>query len=213
MPDILQDKPKYLLPTAAGAYHLACHVGETPATKLFTALLKHSEIPQVTLEDIQIAIEVPDRETCVALLTEMFSLGWIDEYDEPLSLPAIALEEFLPKLMSPLSSSGQTLLADSHGLCLFAAGFSVKHSESLAAMTAEFTSLYEKYQANIRVHANLPTQSWGIIDAAGNSHLGTWQLNVGFQSFNLLIQGLPQLNHPNFVIFIWALFSRYYNGK
>lgn len=204
------DDGKYILPTAAGVYHLACQPGETAASQLFSNILRHKSLDRLSDKDLQRFMNINDTAEFERQITAIHSLGWIEEFDEPLSLPDDALEDILPSLLASLSSSGQALIADNHGFCLFSNGLSVQDSETLAAMTAELSSINERYQS-LSGQTVLPTQAWGTVDAAGNSHLGVWPIQVGYQNFNLMIQGLPKLNHPNFVIIVWLLYSHYFS--
>lgn len=203
---------KYLLPSAAGVYHLVCQPGTTSATKLFSDILMQKETRVVTEEDAQRIMGIADDNQFASEMQTIFSLGWLEEHDEPLQLPDDSLEEILPHLLAVLSSTGHTLLSDSHGFPLFSSGFSQQDAEALSAMSAEFSNIYEKYRSIIQNNASSPTQAWGMMDAAGNSSMGIWPINIGYQGFNLLIQGVPKLDHPNFVILVWLLYSRYFEA-
>lgn len=203
---------KYLLPSAAGVYHLVCHPGTTSAAKLFSDILVQKETRIISAEDAQRIMEIDNDEVFVSEMQNIFSLGWLEEHDAPLQLPDDSLEELLPQLLAALSSTGHTLLSDNHGFPLFSSGFSQQDAEALSAMSAEFSTIYEKYRFIIQNNADSPTQAWGMMDAAGNSSMGIWPINIGYQGFNLLIQGVPKLDHPNFVILVWLLYSRYYEA-
>lgn len=206
-----QSTGKYVLPTPAGAFHLACQKREeTPASTLFANILKADRLVPLTLTDMKNMMGLNDRDFATQI-EAIYSLGWLEEHEQALALPEGSLETVLPQLMASLSSVGQALLADEHGLCLFHAGLSEEDAEALAAMTADLSAIYDKYEA-VYGRTMLPTQAWSMVDAAGNSQLGVWPIHVGEQNFNLLIQGVPRLNHPNFVIITWLLYSRYFGN-
>lgn len=202
---------KYILPTAAGAFHLACQKREeTPASVLFTKIFEKERLTELTPKDMQRIMGLDDNEF-VTQIEAVQSMGWLEEYGEMLVLPEGSLEGILPQLMAPLSSEEEVLIADEHGFCLFYAGISNEDSEALAVMTADLSAIYSKYES-VYGRGLLPTQAWSMVDAAGNCQLGIWPIHVGKQTFNLLIKGQPKLNHPNFVIIVWLLYNRYYNG-
>lgn len=201
---------KYLLPSAGGIYHLVCQPGQTSAKKLFSDILRRRRTRVIAVDDVQRIMEIDSRQQFAEEMQTILTLGWLEEHDTPLQLPEDALEELLPQLLTALSSTGHTFLSDSHGFPLFSSGFPRKDVESLSAMSAQFSTIYDKYHQVIQRTANSPTQAWGMIDAAGNSNMGIWPINVGDHSFNLLIQGVPRLDHPNFVILVWLLYSRYF---
>lgn len=206
----LLENEKYLLPSAAGVYHLVCHPGETSATKLFSDILMRKETRIISAEEAQHIMELGNEEQFNEEMHTIFSLGWLEEHDTPLQLPNAPLEELLPQLLTVLSSTGHTFLSDSHGFPLFSSGFSQHDVEALSAMSAEFSKIYEKYRFFLQKNAATPTQAWGMIDAAGSCNMGVWPINIGDQGFNLLIQGVPRLDHPNFVVLVWLLYSRYF---
>lgn len=206
---LLQDN-KYLFPSTAGVYHLVCQPNETSAKKLFSDILRRKQTRVINAHDLQCIMELETHQQFAEEIQVMLSLGWLEEHDTPLLLPDDALEDLLPQLLTVLSSTGHTFLSDSHGFPLFSSGFSQKDVESLSAMTAEFNTAYDKHHEVIQRTAQSPTQAWGMIDAAGNSNMGIWPINIGSHGFNLLIQGVPNLDHPNFVILVWLLYSRYF---
>lgn len=206
------DQAKYLLPTPAGAFHLACQKRtDTPAATLFAKIFEKDTLAKLTLADMQAMMDLSDDEF-VTQIEAIYSLGWLEEQPDALQLPDGSLEQVLPQLLASLSSRGEALIADDHGFCLFQTGFSDDESDALAVMSADLAGIYSKYKS-VYGQAMLPTQAWSMVDAAGNSQLGVWPIRIGDkETFNLLIQGLPKLNHPNFVIIIWLLYSRYFNG-
>lgn len=201
---------KYLFPSAAGVYHLACQPSQTSAKKLFSDILRRTHTRIITTHEVQRIMEINSHQRFTEEMQTILSLGWLEEHDTPFQLPDDALEELLPQLLTVLSSTGHTFLSDSHGFPLFSSGFPKKDVEALSAMSAQFSSIYDKYHAVIQRTAQSPTQAWGMIDAAGNSNMGIWPISIGNHGFNLLIQGIPKLDHPNFVILVWLLYSRYF---
>lgn len=204
------DLEKYIFPSAAGAYHVVCQFDNTPGSRLFTHLFKYTKSPRLTLQEIQSIIGINNENELLNQLNLMYSLGWIDTFNEPLELPqTTALEIILPQMLESLSSTGHTLLADDHGFCLASSMFSDEDSEALAAMSVKFLTIYNRHHTEIQNNLPFPTQAWGMLDAAGHSYLGVWPIFLEYRKFNLLIKGLPKLNHDDFVTLIWLLYNRY----
>ncbi len=205
-----ENTEKYILPTAAGVFHLVSQKREeTPASLLFSNIFSRDRLHPMTKQTMQKIMKLDESEFD-AYFEEMQKMNWIEEFDEPLELPEGSVEKIIPQLMTSLSSNGQSLVADEHGFSLFSAGFSDEEIEPLAIMTADLAALYDKYQS---VYGDdlLPTQAFSMVDAGGNCHLGVWPIKLGQHNFNLLVKGLPKLNHPNFVVFVWLLYSKYYD--
>ncbi len=201
---------KYILPTAAGTYHLACQKREeTPASLLFAKIFENKRLSKLSEKDMQQIMGLNDNDFA-AQMQEIRSMGWIEEYDEVLELPENSAEEILPQLLSMLSSEGQALVADEHGFPLFYTGMSAEASEAFAVMTADLTAIYSKYESTYGTEM-LPSQAWGMIDAGGHCQMGVWPLQLGKHRFNLFVKGLPKLDHPNFILLVWMLYSRYYD--
>lgn len=204
---------KFLLPSAAGAYHLLCYPSQTPAARLFSSILAQKETRVISAEEAKQIMKLDSEEAFATVMHDIFASGWLEEHDVALRLPDDPLEELLPQLLTVLSTTGHTFLSDSHGFPLFSSGFSRDDEEALSVMTAEFSTIYEKHRAVIQDNIDSPTQAWGMIDVTGQSNMGIYPITIGHQSFNLLVQGRPRLDHPNFVILAWLLYSRYFNAS
>ncbi len=203
-----QELGKYILPTAAGVFHLACQKREeTSASLLFSKIFEKKRLVKLTDEEIQKIMGLTDSEFAKEM-EAIYAMGWIEEFDEPLELPDGSLEVILPQLISALSSEKEALISDEHGFCLFSIGIPEEDMEALAVMTADLAAIYSKYES-VYGHEILPSQAWSMVDASGNCQMGVWPIHLGEQNFNLLIRGIPVFNHPNFVIVAWLLYNRY----
>jgi hypothetical protein len=200
-------KAQFLFPTPAGAYYAVAEAVETPPRKWLGNLLRCLKTPRLTRETLEQLGE--DFEQSLALLRRIHSLRWVQGLDAPLAVPDQPLEELLPRFLAHLTEEGAALLADSQGFYLASNGFPHETAEELAALSAELTSLQDRYAGLVLNNLNLGTQAWGLIDAGGNSRLGIWPLYIGRHRFVLVMTGIPHFNHPDFVRLVWSLMTRY----
>lgn len=212
MKELLLNTNKFIFPSAAGTYHTVCQPDNTLGSKLFTRFFEYNKTPKLQLSELQDITGVSDTNDFIEQINFMVSLGWFDEFDEPIELPkTTAMEIILPQLLETLSSTGHALLADDHGFCLASALFSEEESESLAVMSVKFPMIYNRHQTEIENSLPFPSRAWGMLDAAGHSYLGVWPIFLEYKKFYLLIKGLPKLNHSSFVTLVWLLYNRYVN--
>ncbi|MEJ2590775.1 MAG: hypothetical protein P8178_05120 [Candidatus Thiodiazotropha sp.] len=136
-------------------------------------------------------------------------MGWLSGVKETQAAPAGTLEDVLPGLLEQLSADGKALLADNQGFYLATSGFPHEAAESLSAVSADLSSLYERHRRLLANNLGQREQAWALTDAAGNSQLGFWPLFVGSQRFVLVIEGRPCFNQPAFRDLVWMLTLRY----
>jgi hypothetical protein len=198
--------------TPAGAYHAAAAREATPDRTLLFGLLRAAWTPRCGDAPWREWLGGTDPERIVEAVTRLEGLGWIWGLDNPEQAPTETLERLLPTLLPDLSSTGQALLADHHGLQIAFSGFDDVQAPAIAAISAEAVSLAFRCRRVLGDLERLGPGAWGMIDAAGHSQLGVWPLFIGDKWFALVIGGRPRLNHPAFSRLLWALVRRLGDG-
>lgn len=199
----------YLLPTPAGAYQAACTPQQGAARQFLFALMSDNQSLRGDTESLRLWSGSADNDSALELLARLQSLRLVQGETQPRILPTGPLEQLLPDLLIPLSSTGRALLADSQGLYVVTCGFTHETAEELAALSADLASLHERHRGLLQHNMGLRNQAWALSDAAGNSQVGFWPLYIGETSFVLVIGDMPCLNQPAFRDLIWALSRRY----
>jgi hypothetical protein len=203
----------YIQPTPAGAYHAVASDRQEPARRLLFRLMSYDQSPLLTLSNLKLWSGADSEEEALDLLFRIQELGWIAGETVPSGAPTIPLEDALPDLLPTLSDRKRVLLADNLGFHIASHGFAHEMAESLSAISADLSSLYNRHQELLHHNLGQPMQSWGLIDASGNSQLGFWPLFFGQQRFILVLNGLPQFNQPAFQQVVWSLARRYVDAE
>ncbi|WP_374245015.1 roadblock/LC7 domain-containing protein [Zoogloea sp.] len=186
----------YLLPTPAGAYFAAAAQAEDRLRGFIRLLFAQPTAPAWNDEDD-------------GFVRRLASVGWIQYLDAPRCAPRDTIETALQSLLPPLSGNRCAVLADAHGFHLAGTGFSTAQAESLAALSADLASLYNRHRRLIGQDLRMYGSAWSIPDAAGHSQIGFWPLYVGSHRFVLILAGVPHLNQPELVDLVWLLHQRY----
>jgi hypothetical protein len=212
MADYRISERQFVLPTPAGTYYAVSHELYDPVRAMLCSLLRQEITPLLSQESLEAWCGLSGEDALEALYLAQ-TQGWIEGFPEPRSSKSGALEEVLPELLSHLSDSGRALLADDHGFCLSATGFTHEAGVELAALSADIASLDERHSPLTRQNLRLTSGAWALVDAAGNSQIGFWPLNIDDYRFVLILQGVPLLHQPGFTSLVWSLSSRYAGGK
>ncbi|BCX89456.1 hypothetical protein MIN45_P1829 [Methylomarinovum tepidoasis] len=199
---MLEKEISYALPTPAGAYYAVSTAESDPPRRLLRLLLSQTESPRLSPEKLP---QGCDRE-CFERIQRM---GWLQWLAEPLTVMEQPLETILPELLAPLSDGGKVLLADAQGFYIGSNGFPHETAEELAALSADFLGLQQRYRGVLQGNLHLNAEAWGIVDAGGHTRLGVWPLHIGKHIFALVMTGIPHFNHPDFVQLVWTLMTRY----
>lgn len=199
----------YVHPTPAGTYYAVSATESNPSRKMIQALLRKESSPLLTLEGLMEWAEVRDEEQVLTLLHHAQGLGWLQGLEMPKRCSDESLEVQLPKLLKALSVHGKVLLADQQGFYLASSGFPHEVAEELSALSADLANLQARRSGLLVNNLGLASSAWAIVDAAGNGKIGFWPLFIGSQRFVLVISGVPQFNHFDFVNLIWILSRRY----
>jgi hypothetical protein len=199
----------YVHPTPAGTYYAVSATESNPSRKMIQSLLKKDSSPLLTLPRLREWADITDEEQVLTLLHHAQGLGWVQGLESPKQCSDESLEVQLPRLLKALSIHGKVLLADQQGFYLASSGFPHEVAEELSALSADLASLHARRSGLLVNNLGLASSAWAIVDAAGNGKIGFWPLFIGNQRFVLVISGMPQLNHPDFVNLVWVLSRRY----
>jgi hypothetical protein len=194
--------------TPAGAYYAISSNKQEPARDLLLNILSEHSLPILDSTRLTMWSGLQRKES-IELVDRLQELGWLCGRKSTLSAPSEPLEKVLPKMLEQVSIEGKALLADDQGFYLCSSGIAHEAAESLSAVSANLSSLYERYQRLLVNNMGIKEQAWTLSNAAGNSQLGFWPLYIGAQRFVLVIQGRPTLNQPAFRDLVWVLAMRY----
>lgn len=208
MGDFNQDSIRYIAITPSGAYFATLNSTPDDARALLLQLLATDFELLYSLEMIAELADL-DEPQAMALFQQLLDRGFVALTETAPVLKKGALEGLLPDLLKQLSYTGKALLADDQGFCLSAAGYSRDQSETLAALAADLIALQERHKRVLNGELGLAGDSWGIMNAAGQSQIGCWVLHVGHQRFSLVISDMPQLNQQAFAELLACLARRY----
>lgn len=197
---------QFLWPTPQGAYFLVTSTSESPQKALIRKILGRREPLRYEKEALTPLFEKPEEGE--ALLQRLIQSSWLQLLEEPPSLPKESPETLLEQLLDPLSDR-RALLLEEQGFYLASKGFPHEIAEHLAALGAELIGVYERHRDLLEPMLKVHSQAWSLVDAGGLSRLGFWPLYIDNKRFGLVIEGVPMLNHPNFVLLVWQLLIRY----
>ncbi len=195
--------------TPAGAYYAAA----SPNTEgnrgiLLNILREGDKIP--FSESVAIRwTQAGEREDALRSIFRLQRLGLVKGSPEPRPAPDQRLEDLLPPLLGLLSDAQKALLADENGFYLATSGFLHESAEELAGLSADLLSLQSRHGRLLRNNLRVHSESWALVDPAGQSELGFWPLFIGAQRFMLIIAGTPLLQNQSFVTLVQALDQRY----
>ncbi|MES9898807.1 MAG: hypothetical protein ABW148_07275 [Sedimenticola sp.] len=199
----------FVQPTPAGAFYAVSGPKQEPARRVLFHLLRDDETPALNLVNLQHWSGIDDEEEVFQLLYRIQELGWISGEETPVKGPEGSIEEVLARVLPDLADEGKVLLADNLGFYLSSHGYPHEAAEELSALSADLGSLYDRHEGLLKNKLGQSLQSWGLMDAAGNSQLGFWPLFFGGQRFVLALNGRPRFNQPAFRDMVWALARRY----
>jgi hypothetical protein len=199
----------YVHPAPAGAYYAVSAIESNPSRRLIQELLKKDSSPLLSLPALLEWTGIAEEDQAVTLLHHIHGLGWVQGLEAPAKCSNESLEMQLPYLLKALSVHGKVLLADQQGFYLASSGFPHEVAEELSALSADLASVHDRRSGLLINNLGLGSSAWAIVDAAGNGKIGFWPLFIGSQRFVLVINGVPQFNHPDFVNLVWVLSRRY----
>lgn len=199
----------YATVTAAGAYYAATGALDDPARNMLTALLKMPETPLLDGPVLQSLCRQESEAGALELLFRMQEVGWITGKSESSTAPELNMERDVPQLLGLLSGEGRALLADAQGFHLACTGFPHEAIEEISVLAADIASIQQRHRLLVRNNLRSHATGWSAVDAAGNSQIGFWPLQISQQVFVLVIAGEPAFNQGIFTDLIWWLIRRY----
>ncbi len=199
----------YIYPTPAGAYYAVSSIEDDTSRRFLKQLLKQSETPRLTVENLLRLTGLDDEEKAFKLLHHCQKLAWVQGLSEAIESPKGALEDILPELLKKISENGKVLLADDQGFYLASSGFPHEVAEELSALGAEISILHERRSGLLMKNMGLGSHAWAVVNVAGKSQAGFWPIFIGETSFIITVSGTPHFNQPEFVSLAWTLSARY----
>ncbi|MFN6960710.1 MAG: hypothetical protein ACK4N6_00580 [Rhodocyclaceae bacterium] len=199
----------YVNVTPAGAYRAVVGSQNDAARALLGRLLALPATPMLDQAALADLAGGGSEDDLVELLYRLQELGWLAGSQTRREIPEFNMERDIPHLLGELSGSGKALLADAQGFYLANSGFAHESVEELAALAASAATLLARHAALLNNNLRLATGGWAAVDAAGNSQIGFWPLNVGSQKFVLVIAGPPAFERQAFADLVWWLSRRY----
>lgn len=199
----------YIHPTPAGTYYAISSTERNPSRRMIQSLLTKGSSPLLTLDGLMEWSDISDEEQVLTLLHHAQGLGWVQGLEASRICSDEPLEMQLPKLLKSLSVNGKVLLADQQGFYLASSGFPHEVAEELSALSADLATMHNRRSGLLLNNLGMASSAWAIVDAAGNSKIGFWPLYIGSQRFVLVISGVSQFNHPDFVNLVWVISRRY----
>lgn len=208
MGDYKPDSIRYIAITPSGAYFATLNSTPDDARALLLQLLSTDFQLLYSLELVSELADL-DETQAMGLFQQLLDRGFVALADAPPEIPRGPLEELLPGMLKQLSDTGKALLADDQGFCLSSIGYSAEQSETLAALAADLISLQERHKQVLNSELGLAGDSWGIMNAVGQSQIGCWVIHIGHQRFCLVISDMPRLNQQAFSALLGCLARRY----
>lgn len=208
MGDYNQDSIRYITITPSGAYFATLNSTPDDARAMLLQLLSTDFELLYSLELIAELADL-DEVQAMGLFQQLLDRGFVALSETPPEIHRGPLEDILPDLLQQVSDSGKGLLADDQGFCLSSAGYSTEQSETLAALAADLLSLQERHKHFLAGDLGVAGDSWGMMNAAGQSQLGCWVVYIGHQRFTLVISDMPKLNQQAFADVLASLARRY----
>ncbi|GGK82500.1 hypothetical protein [Amphritea balenae] len=208
MGDYNKDSIRYIAITPSGAYFATLNPTPDDARALLLQLLSTDFDLLYSLELVSELADL-DEVQAMGLFQQLLDRGFVALTEAPPEIHRGPLEELLPDMLKQLSGAGKALLADDQGFCLSSTGFSAEQSETLSALAADLISLQERHKRLLNGEMGLAGDSWGIMNAAGQSQIGCWVVHIGHQRFCLVISDMPKLNQQAFAEILGCLARRY----
>ena len=208
MGDYNKDSIRYIAITPSGAYFATLNPTPDDARALLLQLLSTDFDLLYSLELVSELADL-DEVQAMGLFQQLLDRGFVALTESPPEIHRGPLEELLPDMLKQLSGTGKALLADDQGFCLSSTGFSAEQSETLSALAADLISLQERHKRLLNGEMGLAGDSWGIMNAAGQSQIGCWVVHIGHQRFCLVISDMPKLNQQAFAEILGCLARRY----
>jgi len=150
-----------------------------------------------------------EEDAALHTIFRLQELGFVLGVSRRPSIPDGTLEDIIPGLLARLSASERALLADENGFYLSSYGFRHEAAEEIAGLSAELVAMRQRHGRLLHNNLRVRSETWALVNSAGQSDLGFWPLSIGSQNFVLAISGQPMLHKQAFVTLVQFLDRRY----
>jgi len=205
-----QEGPLYAQLSSAGAFYV-CTVeanNDDVSYRILLNILRYgSDYPFST--DLAKRWSGLDQDAALRAVLRLQDLGFVYGKKNIQPIPEGRLEDVVPDLLARLSASEHALLADENGFYLSSHGFHHESAEEIAGLSAELVGIKQRHGRLLQNNLRVRSETWALVNPAGQSDLGFWPLRIGAQRFILVIGGQPQLHKQAFVTLVQVLDRRY----
>ncbi|WP_308387782.1 roadblock/LC7 domain-containing protein [Acidithiobacillus sp. AMEEHan] len=206
---VTAERPLYAELTPAGAFYVSSGPELEGNRSILFHILREGSRNPFNPEAACRWTRLDSLDDALRSIFRLQRLGLIRGNPEPRHPPEQRLEDVLPGLLAQLSDGQRALLADENGFYLSTSGFLHESAEELAGLSADLLSLQGRHGRLLRNNLRIHSETWALVDPAGQSELGFWPLFIGPQRFMLIIGGTPLLQSQPFVTLVQILDQRY----
>jgi len=200
----------YFTMNRAGLNYLISSPDPCPSRQCLFNLLTQAVDRPASIEQLT-AWNERERKAVAQTIYTLLKQGWVDAVDKdsrPHGEPPSA--DFLQQLAG-LSSSGEVVLADGHGLVIASCGFPRHRTHDLAASATRLLSVNEAARRrNMDLYDGQP---WLIHMHWGRMQVEAQQISLGSMKFVLIVGGVAQLENHAFISLLGQLARRYACGQ
>lgn len=185
----------YLTLTPAGVFYAFLHAKPDEKALALQSLL---EVPQSV--DKLTWLEHYSYEW----LADFLELGYIEELQDALVAPKMALDAFLPYVVASLSGSRRAAIASNEGFCLAKIGYGQEEADRLCAAAADFFDFVVRQEQRGLSLAGRALSLFGQVDLLMPevSFVFLWIDGTGYV---LILDDEPLTNNRAFVELVWAI--------
>lgn len=205
---MIEPGTQYLMPTPAAAFHVVAGEADTRLRRFLLAVIANAGSIRPDMAMLRCWSALDDEAQARGFVEQLVQTGWLQMSTQALELPDGQLEDWLPKLLPPLSPEGQVLLADPQGFAVYSHGFPPETVDELAALSADLANLDQRRGKVLHGLPGLSGGAWALTGPTGQSRIGFWPLYVGNDCFVLVVAGLPLFNQPELVSLVVLLHRR-----
>lgn len=137
-------------------------------------------------------------------LAEFIEEGFIEELNEPLLAPKMALDGFLPYVVASLSGSRRAAIASNEGFCLAKIGYTQEEADRLCVAAADFFDFVMRQEQRGLDISGRALSLFGQVDLLMPevSFVFLWIDGMGYV---LILDSEPLTNNRAFVELVWAI--------
>ena len=202
-------KNMFMEVTSAGVFHLVCTPEMNDIKKVLFNILSYGFREELSIEIIMRVTGAGSVEDALGIIYKLQRIGYIK------GSTSVAVQNFgdadnmLTVMLGRLSSIGKAVLADGDGMYVASSGLTHESAEELAGFSVECINLYQKHIRLMVNNLRIGSSAFALVNPSGRSEIGVWPVYIEHLRFALIIEGLPRLQHEDFVNMIRLLYSRY----